>query len=94
LWKNGVDLKLRSRRKRRKKLENLKGLWKKLGKINEGIEKKRRNLMNFDEIGSEKKELKKLGRMLMEVLKREKERKRERVGWKMKRKTKCPVKNS
>jgi len=94
LWNNGVDLKLRSGRKMRKKWENLKGLWKKFWKINEGIEKKGRKLVNFDEIGSEKEQLKKLGRMLMKVSEREKERKRERVEWKMKRKTKHLVKNS
>jgi len=58
-------------------MENLEELWKKFWKINEGSEEKGRNLMKF---GSEKEELKKLGRMLMEVLERENERKRERVG--------------
>jgi len=77
---------------RGKAMGNLEELWKKCWKINEGSEKKGRNLVNFDEIGSVKEELKKLGRMLMEVLEREKERKRERVGWKMKRKAKRPIK--
>jgi len=72
---------------------NLEELWKKFWKINEGNEKRRRNLVNFEEIGSEKEESKKLGRMLMVVLEREKERKREREsGGKKKKKGKRPVK--
>jgi len=43
-------------------------------------------------LGVKNEELKKLERMLMEVLEREKDRKRERVEWKMKRKGKRPVK--
>jgi len=53
-------------------------MWKKLWKINERNVKRGRNLVNFEEFESEKGGLKKLGRMLMEVLEREKER--ERVG--------------
>ena len=53
-------------------------MWKKLWKINERNVKRGRNLVNFEEFESEKGGLKKLGRMLMEVLEREKERERER----------------
>jgi len=51
-------------------------MWKKLWKINERNEKRGRNLVNFDEFVSENGGLKKLGRMLMEVLEREKGRER------------------